>query len=56
MNKIDRDAFHKWDSSRAKTAHANIQAWEAACTYKDKRIAELKEALMTIGNALAMED
>lgn len=42
MTKEDQVAFHKWDATRAKTAHSNIQAWESACAYKDKRITELK--------------
>lgn len=42
MTKEDQVAFHKWDATRAKTAHSNIQAWESACAYKDKRITDLE--------------
>jgi hypothetical protein len=46
MNNRDRAVFHKWDSTRAKTAHANIQAWEAGMRYaraeSSERIKELE--------------
>ena len=55
----DRDEYHRWAKSRIKKSKdpvMHLEIWQAACAYKDKRIAELEAELREAYNRIAELD